>query len=44
MFFNLVAAGDSKVDAAFTDEGGNVGGGEEDEREREVLDERNVEA
>lgn len=44
VLFDLVAAGDSEVNAAFADEGGDVGGGEEDEREREVLDERNVEA
>ena len=44
MLFDLVAAGDSEVNAAFADEGGDIGGGEEDEREGKVFDERNVEA
>ena len=44
MLFDLVAAGDSEVNATLANEGGDVSGGEEDEREREVLDERNVEA
>lgn len=44
MLGNLVAACDSKVDAAFSDEGGDVGGGQEDEREGKVLDKRDVEA
>ena len=44
VLFDLVAAGDSEVNAAFADEGGDVGGRQEDEREGKVLDERNVEA
>jgi hypothetical protein len=44
VLFDLVAAGDSEVNTTFADEGGDVGGGEEDEREGEVFDERNVEA
>lgn len=44
MLLDLVATGDSEVDAAFADEGGDVGRGQEDEREREVLDECDVQA
>lgn len=44
MLFDLVATGDSEVNTALADEGGDVGGREEDEREGKVLDERNVEA
>ena len=44
MLFDLVAAGDSEVNTALADEGGDVGGREEDEREGKVFDERNVEA
>lgn len=42
VLFDLVAAGDSEVDTAFANECGDVGGGEEDERERKVLDECDV--
>lgn len=41
---DLIAASDTEIDAAFTDEGWDVGGGEEDERDGQVLDERDVEA
>lgn len=41
---DLVAAGDTDVDATFTDEGGDVGSGEEDESDGKVLDEGDVEA
>ena len=44
MFGDLVAACDTDVDAAFTDEGGDVSGGEEDEGDGEILDEGDVEA
>ena len=44
MLFDLVATGDSEVNTALADEGGDVGGREEDEREGKVLDERDVEA
>lgn len=37
MFSDLVATCDSEVDAALADEGGDVGGWEEDEGEREIL-------
>lgn len=40
---DLVAACDSDVDAAFTDEGGDVGSREEDKGDGEVLDEGYVE-
>jgi hypothetical protein len=44
MLLNLVTAGDSQIDTALSDEGGDVGGGEEDQRKRVVLDEGNVKA
>lgn len=44
VLFDLVATGDSEVDTTFTDERGDIGCGEEDERKGQVLDERNVEA
>lgn len=44
MFGDLVAACDTDVDAAFTDEGGDVSGGEEDEGDGEVFDEGDVKA
>jgi hypothetical protein len=44
MFSHLVAACYAQVDAALTNEGGDVGSREEDEGEWEVLDEGNVEA
>lgn len=44
MLLDLVAACDTQIDAALTNEGGNIGGGQEYEREREVLDKRNVKA
>ena len=44
MLGDLVAACDSDVDAAFTDEGRDIGGGKEDEGDGEVLDESDVEA
>ena len=44
VLLDLVAASDAQVDAALADEGGDVSGGQEDEREREVLDQRNVQA
>jgi len=40
---DLVAAGYTKIDASLTHEGRDIGGGEEDQRKREVLDEGNVE-
>lgn len=44
MFRYLVSSGDSQVYSALTDEGGDVCGGQEDERQGEVFDEGNVEA
>ena len=41
---DLVSACDAEVDAAFADEGGDVGRGEEDESDGVVLDEGEVEA
>jgi hypothetical protein len=38
VLLDLVAARDSQIDTAFTNEGGDVGGGEEDQRKRVVLD------
>ena len=42
MFFDLVTTGNSEVDTTFTNECGNVGGGEENERKRKIFDERDV--
>lgn len=44
VLLDLVAASDSKVDTTLTNEGRDIGGGEEDEREGKVLDERDIEA
>lgn len=44
MFSDLIPAGYTEVDSAFANEGGNVGGGEEDEGYRVVFDEGDVEA
>jgi hypothetical protein len=44
VLLHLVVARDAQVDAALADEGGDVGGGEEDEGDGQVLDEGNVEA
>jgi hypothetical protein len=41
---DLVPSCYSKVDATLANECGDISSGEEDERNREVLDERNVEA
>ena len=43
MFGYLIAAGYSEIDTAFANKGGDVGGGEEDEGNRVVFDEGNVE-
>ena len=43
MLGDLVTASDTQVDAALADEGGDVGGGEEDQGDGQVLDERDVE-
>ena len=43
-FLDLVVAGDAEVDAALADKGRDIGGGEEDEGNGEVLDEGDVEA
>lgn len=44
MLGDLVAPCDAEIDAAFADEGGDVCGGEEDESDRQVLDQGDVEA
>lgn len=44
MFSDLIAASDTQINAAFTDEGGDVGGGQEDQRNGQVLDQSDVEA
>lgn len=43
VLLHLVVARDAQVNLALADEGRDVGGGEEHERDREVLDERDVE-
>jgi hypothetical protein len=40
---DLVAAGDTKVDTALANEGWDVGGGQENESDGQVLDQRDVE-
>lgn len=44
MFCDLIAPSYAKVDTTFAYECGDIGGRKEDEREWEVLDERNVKA
>lgn len=44
VFLHLVVACDAQVDLALAYKGGNVGGGEEDEGDGEVLDKGDVEA
>lgn len=44
MLGDLVATGDTQVNAAFANERRDVSGGEEDQRDGEVLDEGDVEA
>lgn len=44
MLGDLVTAGDTDVDAALADEGGDVGGGQEDQGDREILDEGDIKA
>ena len=44
VLLNLVPSGDTEVASALANKGGNVGSGEEDQGDREVLDEGNVEA
>lgn len=44
MLGDLVAASNTQVDAALAHEGRDVGGGQEDECDRQVLDQRDVEA
>lgn len=44
MLGDLVPACDTKINTALADEGRDVGGGQEDERDWQVLDQRDVEA
>jgi hypothetical protein len=41
---DLVTSSDTEINATLRDKGRNVGGGQEDERDGEVLDQGNVEA
>lgn len=41
---DLVKARDAEINLALADECGDIGGGEEDEGDGEVLDERDIEA
>jgi hypothetical protein len=43
MFGDSISSSDTYRDTTFADEGGDVGGGEEDESDRKVLDEGDVE-
>lgn len=43
-FLDLVVAGNTQIDATLADKGRDIGGGEEDEGDGEVLDEGDVEA
>ena len=42
VLFNLVLPGDAQVNAPLAHEGWDIGGGQEDEGDGEVLDEGNV--
>lgn len=42
VFSDLVSTGDTEVNASVSDEGGDIGCGEEDEGDVEILDEGNV--
>jgi hypothetical protein len=42
MFRNLISSRYAQINATLTNECGNVGGGQENQSERVVLDERNV--
>lgn len=44
MLSDLVTTGDTQVDTALADEGRDVSGGQEDQGDGQVLDQRNVEA
>ena len=44
MFCDLIAAGNTEVDSAFTNKGRDIGGGEKDEGYGVVFDEGDVEA
>lgn len=44
MLGDLVAAGDTDINATLADESGDVGSGQEDQGNGKVLDESNVEA
>jgi hypothetical protein len=42
MFLNLVPSGDTEVATTLADEGWNVGGGEENQGNGEILDESDI--
>lgn len=44
MLLDLVEASDAEIDTALTNKGRDIGGGEEDESDGEVLDESDIEA
>lgn len=44
MLSDLVAAGDTDINATLADESGDIGSGQEDQGNRKVLDESNIEA
>ena len=44
MLLNLVPSSDTKITTALTNKGGNIGGGKEDQSDRQVLDKGNIEA
>ena len=44
MFLYLIPASDTDIDTALSDESRDIGCGEEDQSDREVLDESDVEA
>ncbi len=43
MFCDLISAGDTEVDSAFADKGGDISSGKEDEGYGMIFDERDVE-
>lgn len=44
MLLNLVPSGDTKITTALTNKGRNIGGGKEDQGDRQVLDKGDIEA
>ena len=44
MLLNLVPSSDTKITTALSDKGRDIGGGKEDQSDRQVLDKGNIEA